>query len=111
MVGLSLHFHQRNGHITNIAVSPAYQGRGMGTYLMKAMMAVAVAHKMTSMSLEVRIENRGAQHLYRRLGFEVCQQKHHYYLPDGGDAYEMKTKLMRMGEQRANGKTKPDLGL
>jgi [ribosomal protein S18]-alanine N-acetyltransferase len=98
LVGLSLHPRTGDGHITNIAVSPSYQGRGMGTFLMRAMIAVALAHGMKSVSLEVRIENQGAQRLYHRLGFSIYQQKHHYYFPDGGDAYEMKMKLTRMGE-------------
>ena len=66
-------------HINNVAVRPAYRGRGLGTALMQHVLAESSrlgAHRAT---LEVRSSNEGARRLYERLGFRVAATRLNYY--------------------------------
>jgi ribosomal protein S18 acetylase RimI-like enzyme len=57
--------------ILSIAVSPDFQGMGIGTELMKRAMAYFAAKGEERVRLEVRPENAAAIHLYEKLGFET----------------------------------------
>ncbi|WP_137596950.1 ribosomal protein S18-alanine N-acetyltransferase [Paucilactobacillus kaifaensis] len=76
-------------HITNIAVTPAYQNRGIGRYLIRKLIRKAALLDMDKMSLEVRVSNTAAQRLYKRMGFLVKNVKKGYYFGDHEDAYNM----------------------
>jgi len=54
-------------YLSRIEVHPSYQGRGIGTRLIGALIDEA-AHKGQDLVLEVLTVNRRAQALYRRLG-------------------------------------------
>lgn len=91
--GCSFNWIHNEAHITNIAVTPGYQGRGIGGALINTFKDVAIENGMLKMSLEVRIENDNAQRLYKKLGFQTTKVKRGYYEDDKGDAIEMVTPL------------------
>jgi ribosomal-protein-alanine N-acetyltransferase len=66
-------------HITTLAVSPEYQGRGIGYALLKCIITEAAAKGAVRMTLEVRASNTNAQRLYQRYGFKSCGTRPKYY--------------------------------
>lgn len=71
--------------ITNVAVIPEYQDKGIGRLMMKEIIKISLLHKATSMTLEVRPSNSRALHLYESLGFKSVGRRRGYY-EDGEDA-------------------------
>ncbi len=67
------------GHITNVAVDPAYQGLGLGRRLMEELTARVKELGVDSMTLEVRPSNTKAINLYTSLGFRSVGQRPKYY--------------------------------
>ncbi len=57
------------GHITQICVSKAEQGTGLGYELMRQSMVALSAHGCRAVSLTVTASNEAAIRLYQRLGF------------------------------------------
>ena len=45
------------GHITNVAIHPNFREKGLGTYLMNALIKGCKAEKCNSITLEVRESN------------------------------------------------------
>ncbi|QPC48489.1 ribosomal protein S18-alanine N-acetyltransferase [Mangrovibacillus cuniculi] len=80
-------------HITNIAVSPAFQGKKLGEAILAYMMDVAKSVKAMTMTLEVRVSNKPAQGLYRKLGFQDGGIRKQYYTDNQEDALVMWVKL------------------
>jgi ribosomal-protein-alanine N-acetyltransferase len=74
-----LMFVDDDAHVTNIAVDPAWHGRGVGTEMMLELFDVALAHGSTAMTLEVRHSNAPAQGLYRKFGFAPAGVRRKYY--------------------------------
>ena len=68
-----------DGHVTNIAVAPAEQRRGVGRRLLAELAWRAIAEGCTAMTLEVRHTNTAAQAMYARLGFESVGVRQRYY--------------------------------
>lgn len=68
-----------DGHVTTIAVDPAWQRHRIGTRLMVALAREALARGAQHLTLEVRLSNLGAQHLYRRFGFAPVGVRKNYY--------------------------------
>ena len=66
-------------HITNIAVDPALQKRGIGRTLMVELCAAARDCGCKSMSLEVRVSNKAAQAMYAAFGFVPAGVRQRYY--------------------------------
>ena len=56
-------------NLMNIAVAPAWQGRGLGEHLLLATLARMQAGDASVCTLEVRVGNVRAQALYRQAGF------------------------------------------
>ncbi|APU17590.1 MULTISPECIES: ribosomal protein S18-alanine N-acetyltransferase [Actinoalloteichus] len=75
--------------VHTIAVDPDYQGGGVGTALLRALLRRADEVSATTF-LEVRTDNRQAITLYERHGFEVVGLRKRYYQPSGADAYTMR---------------------
>ena len=67
------------GHITNVAVDPAYQGQGLGRRLMNELILRVKELGVDSMTLEVRPSNQVAINLYTSLGFRSVGQRPKYY--------------------------------
>ncbi|MEQ9763439.1 ribosomal protein S18-alanine N-acetyltransferase [Streptococcus sp. ZJ151] len=71
--------------LTNIAVLPAYQGRGLSKQLMANLEAMD-----EPIFLEVRTSNIKAQHLYQQFGFKKVGYRKNYYHRPIEDAVLMK---------------------
>mgnify|MGYP001048299981 CR=1 FL=1 len=91
-IGIRLTERGKVVHITNLAVSVAYQGRGVGTHLVNQMIRLMTLLGKNQVTLEVRRDNTKAQGLYRRLGFSTGKLISQYY-EDGGDAVWMSRQL------------------
>ena len=87
------------GHITNIAVDPAFQRQGIGEGLIDELTKAAVRRGVIAMTLEVRVSNTGAQALYTKLGFVPNGIRKEYYQDDNEDALIMWREL---GEEWTN---------
>jgi ribosomal-protein-alanine N-acetyltransferase len=77
------------GHITNIAVAPAYRGRGLGDALLAGLIALGREREMIGLTLEVRVGNRPAMNLYAKYGFKVEGLRKNYYADTKEDAVIM----------------------
>lgn len=72
-------FTPDDAHVTNIAVDPAWQRRGIATELLLELCWKAREHGSQGMSLEVRVSNDAAQALYARFGFVPAGVRRKYY--------------------------------
>lgn len=59
------------GEITNVVVAKAFRRRGIGRKLMEYMLNEAAAAGIGACTLEVRVSNAPAIHLYESLGFQA----------------------------------------
>ncbi|NLN07429.1 MAG: ribosomal protein S18-alanine N-acetyltransferase [Firmicutes bacterium] len=66
-------------HVTNLAVSPAWQGKGIGKALLAHLIKEAAGKGASRMTLEVRVSNLRAQALYQKFGFVPCGIRPKYY--------------------------------
>lgn len=57
------------GNITNIVVDESYRGRGLGMALTDALLSAGRANGIRAFTLEVRVGNQAAIHVYQKLGF------------------------------------------
>lgn len=77
------------GQITNVAVSPAYRGKGVGTEMLAKLIELVKEKGSTAMTLEVRPSNAPALALYRKFGFKEAGRRPGYYQDNGEDAIIM----------------------
>lgn len=68
-------------HITLLMVHPNHQGQGLGAWLLATLLAQAVTRQLERATLEVRISNQPALHLYEKFGFQIAGRRKKYY-PD-----------------------------
>lgn len=80
--------------IYNLAVNPAYQGKGYGALLLKEVEKEAVRRNCTNISLEVRQDNEGAIRFYEKRGYEIIRSLPDYY-EDNAPGLKMAKKLPR----------------
>ncbi|CAB3389408.1 ribosomal protein S18-alanine N-acetyltransferase [Kyrpidia spormannii] len=80
-------------HITNIAVHPEARRQHVGETLLRYAMAYARSQGAMRMTLEVRVSNAPAQHLYRKLGFTAKGVRRGYYTDNHEDAIIMWAEL------------------
>jgi ribosomal-protein-alanine N-acetyltransferase len=73
-------------HVTNVAVSSQRRREGIGRLLMQNLMELARENEMESMTLEVRVSNAAARHLYQQLGFVEAGIRKNYYTETKEDA-------------------------
>jgi ribosomal-protein-alanine N-acetyltransferase len=66
-------------HLLNVTVAPVWQRQGLGRWLLRAAVALTLAHGFGSLLLEVRPSNAGAIALYRRVGFAEIGRRKRYY--------------------------------
>lgn len=78
-----------DGHITNVAVAPAWQGHRIGRRLLHALALAALDRQVRNLTLEVRVGNEPAQRLYRAFGFAPVGVRKGYYQETGEDALIM----------------------
>lgn len=72
-------FVEDDAHITNLAVNPAWQRRGIATELLLELAWEARDRNFSALTLEVRHTNTAAQDLYRRFGFTPAGVRKKYY--------------------------------
>ncbi len=77
------------GHITNVAVLKEYRKQGIGDALMAKLEEVAMEKEMIGITLEVRISNAAAQHLYHKHGYRAEGLRKNYYPDTHEDAVIM----------------------
>ncbi|WP_445493135.1 ribosomal protein S18-alanine N-acetyltransferase [Niallia sp. 03133] len=80
-------------HITNIAILQAYRGKKLGEKLLKKIMHEAKIKGAVTMTLEVRVSNKIAQNLYRKLNFQDGAIRKNYYTDNHEDALVMWVKI------------------
>lgn len=76
------------GHVISLGVAPEWRRRGIGQELMKSIERGFSERGATTCRLEVRVDNRPAQRLYRKMGYSVTQRLYSYY-SNGDDALVM----------------------
>lgn len=79
----------KDAHITNVAVLNKYQGKGIGSFLLDETKKFAEKQGCETMSLEVRMSNKNAQRVYRKMGFVSNAIKRGYYDENNEDALDM----------------------
>jgi len=78
-----------DGHVTTIAVDPNWHRHKVATRLMAAVAREALSRFAQNLTLEVRLSNLAAQHLYRRFGFAPVGVRKNYYQETNEDALIM----------------------
>lgn len=81
------------GDILNVAVAPAWRGKGLGRALMKALMDEGRERGLQAFTLEVRAGNVPAIHLYGSLGFSAAGVRKGFYELPREDALIMWWKM------------------
>ncbi|MFM9155113.1 MAG: ribosomal protein S18-alanine N-acetyltransferase, partial [Polynucleobacter victoriensis] len=84
--------------LLNITVDPSYRKKGYAQRVLGIMEDLASSRSMESIFLEVRVGNKPAIQLYKKLGYEqVGLRKDYYPLTSGGreDAIVMKKSLIK----------------
>ncbi len=82
-------FVDDESHVNNIAVDPAWQGRGLGAALLSDLVWTGLQRGMRHLTLEVRVANEPALALYRRFGLAPVGIRRNYYPVTGEDALVM----------------------
>jgi ribosomal protein S18 acetylase RimI-like enzyme len=75
---IQLFEHADSLEVSEIQIQPFYQGRGIGTRLLRDTIARAYAQGKT-VSLSTGLKNHRAIELYRRLGFRCVEQTETHY--------------------------------
>ena len=78
-----------DGHITTLAVDPAWHRHKVGTRLLHTLASEAVVRGAKNLTLEVRASNQAAQELYRAFGFAPAGVRKGYYVETNEDAIIM----------------------
>lgn len=82
----------KKGHVVSVAVLPEHRRKGIGEALVSKAMDGMRGYGAKQCYLEVRLTNREATSLYRKLGFETTRTVRGYYA-DGEDALVMTVDL------------------
>lgn len=69
-LGYSLEYHGRDGFLDEIYIRESYRGQGIGKEAIRLVEEEARALGVKALHLEVERENRRAQEVYRKIGFE-----------------------------------------
>ncbi|MCA1816007.1 MAG: GNAT family N-acetyltransferase [Acidobacteria bacterium] len=86
----------RTGHITTLGVAPEHRRRGIAGRMLARVEEGFRRRRVSTVRLEVRSVNAGAQELYRKLGYAVTQRLPRYY-SNGGDGLLMVKALDQAG--------------
>lgn len=85
-----LYFAADEGEVTSVGVLPAVRRQGIGSAIMRELIAQSAALGVRSLYLEVRESNLPAQKLYASLGFAQVGIRPQFYESPREDAYIMK---------------------
>ena len=78
-----------DGHVTTLAVDPAWHRNKIGTRLLLTLAREAIRRGASNLTLEVRVTNHPAQEMYRRFGFRPAGIRKNYYVETNEDALVM----------------------
>ena len=78
-----------DGHVTTLAVDPAWHRHKLGTRLLHTLATAAVERGAKNLTLEVRAGNHAAQALYQAFGFAPAGIRKGYYAETNEDAIVM----------------------
>ncbi|MDE7187629.1 MAG: ribosomal protein S18-alanine N-acetyltransferase [Lachnospiraceae bacterium] len=67
------------GNITNVVIAPEARNQGIGTAMLRHLMAEGDREGLTAYTLEVRASNAAAIHVYEKLGFESAGIRPGFY--------------------------------
>lgn len=67
------------GEITNVAVDSHYRNQGIGEAMLEELIRQALDAGIDAFTLEVRLSNLSAIHLYHKLGFQDKAIRKNYY--------------------------------
>ena len=81
-------------HVTTIASHPDVRGKGIGEFLLVALIHRSIDVGARWMTLEVRASNAVAQNLYRKYTFKEMGVRRRYYSDNGEDALVMWTDAL-----------------
>ncbi len=84
-------------HLLNVAVAEDARRRGIGTLLLNELDTRARSADAAVITLEVRAASKGAQELYRQLGYRQVGLRKNYYADEGEDAVVMLCELRNRG--------------
>ena len=90
---VGMHHVADEGHITNVAVAPAWRRKGIGRALILSLIAYARQQEMAFLTLEVRASNEAAAALYGGFGFAPAGLRKRYYKSPVEDAIIMTLNL------------------
>jgi N6-L-threonylcarbamoyladenine synthase len=90
--------------LLDVAVAEPYRRCGIARELLLRLAQDGFALGATTMSLEVRASNVGAQAFYSSLGFERLGDRPHYYSPLDGSAREAAVVMMRLIKDSQRGR-------
>ncbi|MCF8011848.1 MAG: ribosomal protein S18-alanine N-acetyltransferase [Clostridiales bacterium] len=76
-------------HITCVAVDPQFRSQKYGAEILNELIMQAFLLGASKMTLEVRVSNIPARHLYSRFGFEERGRRKAYYSDNNEDAVIM----------------------
>ncbi|KAK9505328.1 hypothetical protein O3M35_009411 [Rhynocoris fuscipes] len=83
-----------HGHVTALTVSPKYRRLGVAATLMKSLEEISERKKCYFVDLFVRVSNKNAIAMYKKLGYVVYRTVLDYYSGDPDeDAYDMRKAL------------------
>jgi ribosomal-protein-alanine N-acetyltransferase len=77
------------GNIDNVVVAESFRGQGIGRKLMEELLRVGEERGIEAFTLEVRVSNAPAIHIYEQLGFTSEGIRPHFYEKPVEDAYIM----------------------
>ena len=87
-------------HALNVAVTPAFHRRQVGTRLLCVLMMDAIAHDVDTIYLEFRVSNVAGYTIYPKFGFEIVDSRRGYYFETGEDGIVMALKNAQSQEYR-----------
>lgn len=82
--------------IINVATLPEYTSKGYACGVLLEVLKDAYAHGAVSASLEVRVSNAAAIHIYEKVGFKACGIRRGFYRKPSEDALVMVACLSEM---------------
>ena len=70
--------------IMNIVIKKSHRNQGIGTLILENLISFSKQLNLSSISLEVREDNKFAIHLYKKFGFENIGTRKNYYKNQNG---------------------------
>lgn len=90
-------FAADEAEVANVAVAPAWRGRGVGARLLDAALGAAARRGTATVYLEVRESNAVARRLYARRGFAEVGRRRRYYQRPTEDALVLARPIVAGG--------------